>query len=109
MQDHPYGQCQSFLIFCKYVVHMALLGQGRVKPEVKIPLQFNPSPLSKYQIATSQIVLRSADKYVFDSVPLWCRRYVRHQSTQVPPAREVLGHICCATSVYSENSESEKL
>ena len=38
MQDHPYGQFQSFLIFCKYVVYMALLGQGRVKPEVKIPL-----------------------------------------------------------------------
>ena len=51
-------------------------------------------------IATSQI--SSADKYVFDSVPLCqCRGYVRHQSTQVPAAREALGlHIGCATSLF---------
>ena len=52
---------------------MGLLVQGWVKIDVKIPMQFNPppSPHSKYHIATSQIVLGSADKYVFDSVPLW--------------------------------------
>ena len=150
---------------------MALLGQGGVKLEVKIPMQFNPSPSPhcKYHIATSQIVLGSADKYVFDSVPLWtvpalctapinpsatCQRgtcsdeviwlflfpnilipgstsdyvknivlllenlhpfkvqfsgfisYVRHQSSQVPPAREVLAHICCATSPFIRKTQN---
>ena len=79
------------------------MGQGRVKTAVK-----TASTQSKYHIATSQIAPSSADKYVFDSVPLWRRRYVRHQSTQVPAAREVLAHIGCATSLFSKNSESEE-
>ena len=81
-------------------------------------LQYLPPHHGKYETATWLLLqlLQSSDKYVFDSVPLWCwgyvqhldSGYVQHQSSQVPAVIGALGHICCATyicSLYAEKSE----
>ena len=59
-----------------------------------------PPPLSQIQDCNISDCSPSADKYVFDSVPLWRRRYVRQQSNQASAAREALGHICCARKAF---------